>query len=465
MANENTCCLHLASVAVIVLLASLIGILVSLGFTEDTWQLGSVEEAWSDLANFDRSAYFVALLIGMLTTLPALICKRGSSHKQVREEPTEPTGTAQPGTAAPQAPPAPPAPKPKPKPKPKPLSPRSQAKELVGSRMNPEQAEKAAEKIMSLRAYVQRTDPINLDEMWAFFDLPAPTSSRSMDPSDPVMQKLKGKLNRQRLLFHPDKNGHPEAERTFKFLEVCHQKLTRAYTRQGESVHQRTRREEEELKKEEERRKKQEEERRAQMALIEKEEEERVRKAEEEKRRLELMLQAKQSAFEAKVNNTQILRRTPSNELHAAGIFTNTCVLSKSLLGRQEDAEQPAAPIGTLKVRLLRARDLPVPEYLLSGFNFAEVRVGEQSFQSEKVPGENPTWDCNFSFNVHRVDTVLAVSVFREGWFQDYLVGKLEIPFLDIEEWSGHAIGRLLEPPEPSDLCMLVELCASFEWF
>ena len=57
--------------------------------------------------------------------------------------------------------------------------------------------------------------------MWAFFDMPAPTSSRSMDPSDPVMQTLKGKLNRQRLLFHPDKNGHPEAEgrvRGFKRL-------------------------------------------------------------------------------------------------------------------------------------------------------------------------------------------------------------------------------------------------------
>ena len=29
------------------------------------------------------------------------------------------------------------------------------------------------------------------------------------------------------------------------------------------------------------------------------------------------------------------------------------------------------------------------------------------------------------------------VSVFREGWFQDSLLGKTEIPFLDIEEWSG----------------------------
>lgn len=52
---------------------------------------------------------------------------------------------------------------------------------------------------------------IDLDEMWGFFDLDAPASRRSMDASDPLLQKLKGKLNRQRLLFHPDKNGHPEA--------------------------------------------------------------------------------------------------------------------------------------------------------------------------------------------------------------------------------------------------------------
>jgi len=53
---------------------------------------------------------------------------------------------------------------------------------------------------------------IDLDEMWGFFDLDPPASRRSMDPTDPLLQRLKGKLNRQRLLFHPDKNGHPEAE-------------------------------------------------------------------------------------------------------------------------------------------------------------------------------------------------------------------------------------------------------------
>lgn len=55
---------------------------------------------------------------------------------------------------------------------------------------------------------------IDLDEMWGFFDLDPPASRRSMDPTDPLLQRLKGKLNRQRLLFHPDKNGHPEAELT-----------------------------------------------------------------------------------------------------------------------------------------------------------------------------------------------------------------------------------------------------------
>ena len=56
---------------------------------------------------------------------------------------------------------------------------------------------------------------IDLDDMWGFFDLDAPSSRRSMDPTDPLLQKLKGKLNRQRLLFHPDKNGHPEARGDF----------------------------------------------------------------------------------------------------------------------------------------------------------------------------------------------------------------------------------------------------------
>ena len=37
-------------------------------------------------------------------------------------------------------------------------------------------------------------------------------------------------------------------------------------------------------------------------------------------------------------------------------------------------------------------------------------RVGEQSSQSPKVPGENPTWDCSFTYSVHRVDTMLAAS-------------------------------------------------------
>lgn len=32
------------------------------------------------------------------------------------------------------------------------------------------------------------------------------------------------------------------------------------------------------------------------------------------------------------------------------------------------------------------------------------------------------------------------VRVFREGWFQDSLLGKTEIPFLDIEEWSGASV-------------------------
>ncbi|CAK9067172.1 unnamed protein product [Durusdinium trenchii] len=326
--------------------------------------------------------------------------------------------------------------------------------------MSEEQATKAAEKILALRSYVDRLDPIDLDEMWGFFDLDAPASRRSMDASDPLLQKLKGKLNRQRLLFHPDKNGHPEAEKTFKFLEVCHRKLMTAYTRQTESVHQRTRREEEELKQEEARRQKQEAERRAQMELLEKEEEEKMRRLELHQQRLDQMLEAKRSAFEAKHNQSQVVSRTTSSD-PIVSLFTS-CGSSKSILGKQEDAEETAV-IGRLTVHL-RARDLPVPELLFAGQHYAILSVGDQSFETKRVPGQNCQWDADYVFQIHRVDTALAVSVLREGWFQDSSLGKTEIPFLDIEEWSGHWMGRLLES-DNADSLSLVELQASFEWY
>lgn len=439
----------LLGVSLIVLI--LMGILVSLGLPE-LWDF------WSD-RGMDMSTYFVALLIGSLSSFPVLFF-----GKTKLEEPGVPQ--------TPPPPPVPPVPPPGPSPvaptakakvTPKgpktPTSPRSQARQLVGTRMSEEQATKAVDKILALRPHVDRVDPIDLDDMWGFFDLDAPSSRRSMDPTDPLLQKLKGKLNRQRLLFHPDKNGHPEAEKTFKFLEVCHRKLMTSYTRQTESVHQRTRREEEELKQEEARRQKQEEERRAQMALLEREEEEKMRRVELQKQRLDQMLEAKRSAFEAKHNQSQMVSRS---DVPIVSLFTS-CGSSKSILGKKEDAEETSV-IGRLNVRL-RARDLPAPELFFAGQHYAVLSVGDQTTETKRVVAQqNCEWDASYLFQIHRVDTSLAVSVFREGWFQDSLLGKTEIPFLDIEEWSGHWMGRLLEN-ENAESLSVVELQASFEWF
>lgn len=433
---------RIALVVVAFIVLILLGILASLGLTDEAWDL------WSDLRGMDLSTYFVALLIGSLSSFPVLFFGKSKLEEGQQGVPKAPR----------EAPPAPPAPAasapsggsggsggvPKPTrptrpakevPKPKPLSPRSQARQLVGTRMSEEQAAKAVDKILALRSYVDRVEPIDLDEMWGFFDLDPPASRRSMDPTDPLLQRLKGKLNRQRLLFHPDKNGHPEAEKTFKFLEVCHRKLMTSYTRQTESVHQRTRREEEELKQEEARRQKQEEERRAQMELLEREEEEKMRRVELQKQRLDQMLEAKRSAFEAKHNQSQMVSR----DAPIVSLFTS-CGSSKSILGKKEDAEETSV-IGRLSVRL-RARDLPAPELLFAGHHYAVLSVGDQTFETKRVPGQNCQWDANYDFPIHRVDTSLAVSVFREGWFQDSFLGKTEILFLDIEEWSGQQICR-----------------------
>lgn len=398
-------------------------------------------------------------------------CQDGTPGRRSREKP------ASVATEVPQAKSAKPA---------KPPSPRTAARALVGNRLSEEQVKAAAEKILALQPYVTgEKDNVALEQMWTFFDMPIP-DGLSFDPQHRAIQSLKAKLNRQRLLFHPDKNCHPDAEKTFKFLEVCHQKLVKAFVRQRqESVHQRTRREEEELKREEERRRKQEEEMRHQMESIQKQEEERQqfeedqrRRAEMEKQRLKAMLQAKNATLEAKEKAAQIsVRRSDSG-----GFFGATCTPKFSAVEdaplQREDADmlhspfscsKSGQPLGLLMVQLLAARDLPPQGFLMASNAFASLSVGEQRFESARVPGCNPRWNCKFTFNVHRVDTSLCVNLHREGWFEDSLLGKLEIPFLDLEEWSGHQIGRVLETVdvEASALvqCMVLELKASFEWF
>ncbi|CAE8616966.1 unnamed protein product [Polarella glacialis] len=360
----------------------------------------------------------------------------------------------------------------------RPLSPKSAACVLVGARLSTEQARTAAEKIVALRLHVAGQQPPSLDLVWSFFDMPVP-SGLAFDSQDQVFQSLKAKLNRQRLLFHPDKNCHPEAELTFKFLEQCHQRLVRAFTRGGgESVHQRTRREEEELKKEQERRRQEKEEwrriqeqRRQEEEQRARDEEVRVRRTQMDKERLQVMLQAKEAQSALRVTQ----RTISSNSL--SGLFAATCS-PKALVGAgQDDSEQPvfclegsAGSVGCLRVQLLAAKDLPA-DWLFGASvkSFAIASVGSQQFTSPRMSGCNPEWSCSFEFDVHRVDTSFCVTVYREGWFDDDPLGRVEIPFLDIEEWSGCQIGRVLQPLDPyqtsSALCMALELKASFEWF
>lgn len=104
------------------------------------------------------------------------------------------------------------------------------AQRLVGSRLSVEQAAKAAEKIIAMRPFVEGRQSVSLSLTWSFFEMPVPQESK-LDPQDAVVQALKANLNRQRLLLHPDKNGHPDAERTFKFLEDCHVRLTTSFVR------------------------------------------------------------------------------------------------------------------------------------------------------------------------------------------------------------------------------------------
>ena len=137
-----------------------------------------------------------------------------------------------------------------------------------------------------------------LDDIWLFFEL----------PRNATEQELRSKMKRQRLLLHPDKNQHPDAEKTFKFLEQCNQRLIDCCMRRSsghnESAAQRTRREEDELRKEEEKRKKQEEEWQATQEKIRREEEEKIKqeerdaqKADADRRRYEKMLRDKEIRF------------------------------------------------------------------------------------------------------------------------------------------------------------------------
>lgn len=374
-------------------------------------------------------------------------------------------------------------------------SPRSAARALVGDRLSAEQAAKAAEKILALRRFVNGDSVATLGQIWGFFDMPVP-SGTTFNSKDPAVQTLKSKLNRVRLLLHPDKNGHPDAERTFKFLEQSHQRLlascVRGDVRSAESVHQRTRREEQELKEEQAKRQREEaafresEERRQReedekMERQRREEEENARRAELERERLEVMRRDKEARGERAARARAAGGPAPAPAPTPAP--QPSPQPARGDLGAQN-------PVGFLKVRLIGAKDLPEQQFLMATDAYAVVSVGTQSFRSPGVSGCNPVWGCSFRFNVHRVDTALRVSVHRQSllrantgwswfqdevldkvevpWLQDDVLGAVEIPFLDLEEWSGCTIGRLLEPTSGTNLsdlpCMIVELQGSLEW-
>lgn len=370
----------------------------------------------------------------------------------------------------------------------RPDTPRTAARKLVGARMGTEQAAKAAEKIVTLRPYVSGEQVTSLNSIWKFFDMVVPDGS-SFDANDPVMVTLKGKLNRQRLLLHPDKNGHPDAEKTFKFLEQCHQRLTGVFlrkdSRRNESVHQRTRREEDELREEQERRRREEEDRKAKEEQIQREEDEKEAKRQEEERkaelqreRLEAMLRDKEARGSLFEQRRKLASASPGTSPEKAFEKPQTVDETEAVLPNNTGVPAPSPglptqPVGSLSVQVLAAKDLPSQGFFTATNAYAKVWVGYQRCYSPALPGCSPAWGSCFTFDVHRVDTALKVEVYREGlgWgmLDDELLGSTEVPFLDLEEWSGCTIGRVLENEEGKSAqtgnCMVLELKASLHWF
>jgi len=147
------------------------------------------------------------------------------------------------------------------------------AQELVGAKLGAEQARWAAAKIVQLAPFIGRNArQADLGDMWTFFDMTI-SQGAGVRCEHALRVKLKANLNRHRLLLHPDKNSHPQAEQTFKFMESCHARLIRTYARQSaETMHQRTRREEQEYHQEEAQRLRREQEQRDLLKQIRREE-------------------------------------------------------------------------------------------------------------------------------------------------------------------------------------------------
>merc|ERR1712048_878435 len=133
-----------------------------------------------------------------------------------------------------------------------------------------------------------------------------------------------------------------------------------------------------------------------------------------------------------------------------------------------------AAAMGKLKVTIIAARGVPSAGYFMGPPNaYAFASVGITKFRTPSKTGCNPTWsatESTFEFEVHVEDVGLIVTIWREGWgyslLGDDFMGRVEIPFLDLEDWSGCVIGRVLEAADPEAAeCLEVDLKASIEWY
>jgi len=404
-----------------------------------------------------------------------------------------------PKATTPTAKPRQPAKAPAPAPPPKPQTPRTRARTLVGTKLSEEQAAKAAAIIMKLEPFVKGQKKASLDEIWTFLDVDKPFGN-SYKEGDPTAKSLRGKMNRQRLLLHPDKNMHPDAEATFKFLEQCNQRLIDSCMRKAggnESTAQRTRREEQDLRQEEQKRRKQEEEWEATQEKIRKEEEEKwrqenqkVQKAESDRQRYEKMLRDKENMLQNQAARVARARAPPTSSWPTSFLNADDpplneheppCALPSS---QPLPAVQPGLPasdgtsgagepdpkelVGKLTLTVLNARDLPPGGFFSETNAYCMAGVGSQRTRTTSVPGVHPKWDCTFEFDLHMEDQGLYVTVWREGWgfslLGDDFLGRIEIPFLDLDDWSGCVIGRVIEGADPDADSMVLELKASIEW-
>jgi len=350
-------------------------------------------------------------------------------------------------------------------------SPRTVATQLVGNRLNVDQAKLAAQKIVQLAPYVNgpRRQVLDLNGLWPLFDMAVPPAVQASEV-DTLTRKLRLRLNRYRLLLHPDKNAHPQAQRSFTFLEECHQRLADSLRKpMAETRQQRRCREEREFQQEQECRARREREQKAVQERIQKEEESDFRKAkadENERVRLEAMQRDKELRIKKHIEGN-MLPRFPDVATGLSGIFARTCACVSSVIPSDEEPRS-GTPLGTLSGRLLSATDLPPAGLLFqSSRTYAVANMGVQTFQSPRVVAScNPSWNCSFRFDVYSIKSAFCVTVFREGWLEDQPLGKVEIPLLDLNEWSGCAIGRVLQPADCTHgPTMVLELKAVLEWF